>query len=258
MGSEGTLGIVTRAVVRLHSKPIDSVVSLIAIQTFDAVRQVAKSLDQLAGGPCALEVMWGEYYSSVVATAQIANAPLATDYEYYLLVEWFDRGCITGIEQSLGALMEEGKIIDATIAQSERQASEIWAIRDGVEFVSEDLGGAGVGYDISLPVSSMEGYVNGVTQRLKEADSRSRCIAFGHLGDGNLHLITSAQDQVDVDRAVYEPLREFNGSISAEHGIGSKKKPFLKISRTELEIEMMRSLKHWIDPKMILNPGKIF
>jgi FAD/FMN-containing dehydrogenase len=114
-----------------------------------------------------------------------------------------------------------------------------------------------------MPISTMEGYVSEVTQRLAAAFEKHRCYIFGHMGDGNLHLVVGAgkptpEVRRKVEAAVYEPLRAIGGSVSAEHGVGLEKKPYLEISRQSAEIDLMRTLKRALDPKGILNPGKIF
>jgi FAD/FMN-containing dehydrogenase len=123
--------------------------------------------------------------------------------------------------------------------------------------------GPTISFDVSMPISTMEGYVDEVTRRLAAAFDQHRCYIFGHLGDGNLHLVVGAgtptpEVRRKVEEAVYEPLRAIGGSVSAEHGVGLEKKPYLEISREANEIALMRTLKRALDPKGILNPGKIF
>jgi FAD/FMN-containing dehydrogenase len=118
-----------------------------------------------------------------------------------------------------------------------------------------------VGFDISLPVSEMEGYVREMLARLEQQWPAYRRFVFGHLGDGNLHIIAtgppSREAKLGIERCVYEPLAARNGSISAEHGIGLEKQPWLALSRSEAELALMRRLKVALDPKGILNPGRV-
>ena len=158
----------------------------------------------------------------------------------------------------LGSLMEEGHIADAVIAQSGQQAAQLWEMRDDVETLMHTMSPAAV-FDISLPIREMESYVIDVEQTLKERFPDTRLISFGHLGAGNIHLgVGPARDKHAVETIVYERLGKVNGAISAEHGIGLEKREFLPHSRSDAEIELMRTLKRALDPKNLLNPGKIF
>jgi FAD/FMN-containing dehydrogenase len=190
--------------------------------------------------------------------------PLPQTYPYYVLVEAMggdpeaDHG---RVETALMAAYEEELVADAVIAQSEAQRQEMWAIRDDVE-QTQRLGHVFT-FDVSLRISLMEEYVNTVNARLGEAYPDFQNVTFGHMGDGNLHFVVAVgeRDQEHrerVERCVYEPLGEIGGSVSAEHGVGLEKKPYLQLSRSQTEIELMRTIKTALDPKGILNPGKIF
>ena len=158
----------------------------------------------------------------------------------------------------LGTLMEEGHIADAVIAQSSQQAAQLWEMRDDVETLIHAFSPAAV-FDISLPIREMEAYVDDVEQQLKQQFPEARLVSFGHLGDGNIHLgVGPAHDRHAVESIVYERLGRVNGSISAEHGIGLEKREFLPHSRSATEIELMKTVKKALDPKNLLNPGKIF
>ncbi|MFA7503538.1 MAG: FAD-linked oxidase C-terminal domain-containing protein, partial [Burkholderiaceae bacterium] len=157
--------------------------------------------------------------------------------------------------------MAAGLIVDAAIAQSQAEAAAIWALRDDVGQCLRH--GRPFTYDISLPIESMPGYLDIVRPAIAERFPRQRTWVFGHLGDGNLHLVSFTEDdspqaRADADAIIYRPLQALGGSVSAEHGIGFEKKDWLGISRSPQEIELMRSLKHCLDPLGILNPGRIF
>ena len=155
---------------------------------------------------------------------------------------------------------ESGLVADAVIAQNEAQRREMWAMRDDVEqcnrfpplFI----------FDVGLPIPNMEAYVSDVNRLLDASFDNYRNFTFGHLGDGNLHFgISAGEDESAreaVEHAVYEPLANIGGTVSAEHGIGLEKKSYLLISRTPEEVALMRTLKQALDPRGILNPGKIF
>jgi len=163
----------------------------------------------------------------------------------------------------LGETIESGLVSDAVIASSETQAKTIWAIREDIEAMVKVLFPAAT-FDVSLPIQEMETYVTNLKQSLTDewGDAVRLCI-FGHLGDGNLHIVVSPRPWTDeakliADKIVYEPLQSIGGSVSAEHGIGLEKRPWLHISRSPEEIELMKTLKHALDPKGLLNPGKIW
>ncbi len=185
---------------------------------------------------------------------------MAPDYPYYVLLE--SEGSDQAREEEqfmgvLGELMEEGHVADAVIAQSSQQAAQLWAMRDDVETLIHTLHPVAV-FDVSLPIREMESYVQDIEDALDERLPGARLIAFGHLGDGNIHLgIGPAPDKHAVETLVYERLGAVNGSISAEHGIGLEKREFLPHSRTAAEIALMKTLKTALDPKHLLNPGKV-
>jgi FAD/FMN-containing dehydrogenase len=158
--------------------------------------------------------------------------------------------------------MGDNLILDATLSTSNASAAAIWRIRDS----SVELGrtfpyAARLGFDVSLAIDRMEEYAIEIDKRIKTLDPGAFAVVFGHAGDGNLHLGVhhehTPDKHDDFEKLVYGITGEFGGSISAEHGIGMLKKPYLKMSRTEEEIETMRTLKRAMDPNNILNPGRI-
>lgn len=153
------------------------------------------------------------------------------------------------------------KIKDAIIAQSESERSRLWAIRDDVEQHYQE--GPVKMFDVSMPISEMENYVQEVNKRFAANWDDYKCVVFGHVGDGNLHVIggigsDNLKEIKIMESCIYEPLKPINGAVSAEHGIGLEKKNYLHISRSETEINLMKSLKKALDPNNILNPGKVF
>jgi len=208
--------------------------------------------------------MWNNYYRLVTTAPATNQPPLSQDYPFYVLVEAMGGDPEKDherIEAALGHAYEEGLIADAVIAQSEAQRRQIWAIRDDVAQTFR-LGPTFV-FDVSMRISKMESYVNEVNRRLGERYPNFQNLTLGHMGDGNLHFVvsvgeSSAQARETVERSVYEPLAAIEGSVSAEHGVGLEKKPYLSICRSPVEVALMRALKQTLDPKRILNPGKIF
>ena len=262
IGSEGSLGIVTRAVLRLRPAPRTVQTAFVALASFEDVVGLLRRLGiEFEGKLSTFEVMWRNYYHFMVEETGKHQAFLPTDYPYYVLLESEGADAEREEEQFmtvLGALMEEDHIADAVIAQSSQQAAQLWEMRDDVEALIHVFSPAAV-FDISLPIREMEAYVNDVEQELKQQFTEARLVSFGHLGDGNIHLgIGPARDKHAVETIVYERLARVNGSISAEHGIGLEKREFLPHSRSAPEIELMKTLKKALDPKNLLNPGKIF
>jgi len=163
-------------------------------------------------------------------------------------------------ETALMQTLEKGFISDAVIAKNQGERDAMWALRDDVSQVAQNW--PIFTYDVSLGIAQMQQYVQTVTERLNAKWDNPSLIIFGHLGDGNLHLIVGVGDgelvaRRQVEEIVYSPLRDVGGSVSAEHGIGLEKRPYLGWSRTPEEIALMRTLKNTLDPKGILNPGKV-
>jgi FAD/FMN-containing dehydrogenase len=265
VGSEGTLGIITRAVLRLRPLPRSQNTALVAIEDFDRLGQFLISMDSALGGTLsAFEVMWNDFYTLVVGNGDKHGLPLDTSHAFYALVESTggnEEGDKLRFESALEEALGENLIIDAVIAQSKQQRNDLWGIRDDVEGLFESLFPP-MAFDISLSIQQMEEYVEEVRARLTDKWENARMVVFGHLGDGNIHLglgVGSLEPEVvhAVENIVYEALGCRGGVISAEHGIGLDKRAYLAHSRSAEEIALMKTIKLAIDPKNILNPGKI-
>ena len=265
IGSEGTLGIVTRAVLRLREKPRSQETLFVALDDFGKLARFLKTMDAALGGTLsAFEVMWNNFYRLVTTAPAKGQPPLSQDYPFYVLVEAMGGDPDQDhqrIETALGVAYEEGLIADAVVAQSDAQRRQIWALRDDVEQTFRYA--PSFTFDVSMRVSKMEAYVDEVNRRIAQHYPQFHNFTFGHMGDGNLHFVVSvgeggAHAREIVERSVYEPLAEIAGSVSAEHGVGLEKKPYLEICRSPIEVAVMRALKQTLDPKRILNPGKIF
>ena len=264
IGTEGSLGIVTRAVLRLREKPRSQETMLVAVADFDRVTALLKAMDAGLGGTLsAFEVLWNNFYRLVTTPPATQKPPLAQDYPFYVLIEAMGgdpRADHARIEQVFAEVHESGLVADAVIATSEAQRLELWAIRDDVEQVHQYK--PMFIFDVSLRISDMEAYVAKVDKGLEATFGDYTNFVFGHIGDGNIHFGISAGSGEDahdgVKQAVYQPLASIGGSVSAEHGVGLDKKKYLGLSRNDEEIALMRTLKRALDPKGILNPGKIF
>jgi FAD/FMN-containing dehydrogenase len=265
IGSEGTLGVITRASLRLREKWRSQNAALLSLTSFDDVLKLLKFTDaRLGGGLSAFEAMWGEFYDNVTAPGNGIPAPIERGQPYYVLIEALGGETVGDgerFEAMLAEIFDTGILHDAALARSTSQTMSFWQIRDAVEKLLE-LGPMFM-FDVSLPISAMEGYVDTVRERLAARWDSHLCIVWGHLGDSNLHLWITVYsddrgDRSEVEEIVYAPLRGVGGSISAEHGIGLEKRAYLSLTRTPPEIALMRRLKETLDPDGLLNPGKIF
>lgn len=266
IGSEGTLGVITRLVLRLREKSLTRNMAFVAAENFSRVAQLLKHMDGgLGGSLSAFEVMWRDFYTLVTSEPAQGKPPVESSHEFYVLIE--SQGASPeqdahAFQRVLESAFSEGLIVDAAIAQSEQDCLDFWCLRDDVEQTFR--WGEPIIFDVSLPTSTMEAYTQTVRADIEAQLPGARVWIFGHLGDGNLHLCvqTKAGDAVKhrqtIERCVYEPLQSIGGSVSAEHGIGLEKKPYLHLCRSETEIAVMRAIKAALDPKCLLNPGKIF
>ncbi|MFV0477743.1 MAG: FAD-binding oxidoreductase [Parahaliea sp.] len=265
IGTEGTLGVITRLVLRLQEAPITRNMAMVGLSGFDNVAALLKHMDkQLNGILSAFEVMWQDYYKLITTEPAQGRPPVSQEYPFYVLLE--AQGANPELDSqlfssALESAFEAGLIVDAAISQSEADCERFWALRDDVGQVMQV--GYPIIFDISLPITEMAAYTDTLGPALRETIGEHRLFIFGHLGDGNLHVTVTVppaegeRHRNAVERIVYEPLAAFRGSVSAEHGIGLEKKPWLHISRSPEELELMRTLKLALDPKAILNPGKI-
>jgi FAD/FMN-containing dehydrogenase len=266
VGSEGTLGIVTRAVLRLRPLPRSCNTALVAIEHFDQVAGFLRAIDSALGGTLsAFEVLWNDFYQTLTGDGKQHPPPLDSSHKFYVLLEstgGHQESDRIRFEDALEEAFAAELIVDAVIAQSKKQREDLWAIRDDITGLTSKLSPPIV-FDVSLGIPEMDAYVEEVRRRLTARWPSSQMVAFGHIGDGNIHLVITVgsldKTQVQgVESIVYEALGRCHGVISAEHGIGLDKRAYLKHSRSDVEISLMKTLKQALDPKGILNRGKIF
>lgn len=262
IGSEGTLGIVTRVVLRLFPAMVSSQCVMAGLESFESVVAFLKRAQRTLGGSLsAYEVMWGDYYRAVTGDKG-HKPPLDRSYNYYVLcqAEGADPQADEAVFSSmLEQAFEEGEIVDAVLPKSVEENRAFWTVREDFSplLVSAPI----FLYDISVPIGDMEEYVATITAQAQDKWPGAVVHAMGHVGDSNLHITVLPGDEgashADGDAIVYENLAPYGGSISAEHGIGTEKKAWLEISRSAAEISLMRAIKGQLDSKGILNAGVI-
>lgn len=264
IGSEGTLGVITRAVLKLHPAPQSVNTALLAFGSFDAVAETLGLMGRdLHGTLSSFEIMWAEFFHFNVDALLNGRSPITGRFPYYVLCEseGFEADVDAALFESVvGRAVEKGLVADAVIASSSRQRQELWKIREDFE-AEMRLFTTMIDFDVSLPLGRMEAFVDDVARCLNEdVPDNLGLHVLGHLGDGNLHVTTglpTPEGKSAVRRLVYGLISHYGGSISAEHGIGLAKRDYLHHSRTAAEVATMRLLKNALDPKGILNPGKI-
>ena len=264
IGSEGTLGVVTRAVLRLFPLTTSVQTALCAVADYDAALALLRlARERLGADLSAYEVMWADFYR--LATSGLGRRPpVAEGHAIYVLVESMGTDAARDDErfQAFFETAFERRIVeDALVARSLNEGRDIWAIRDSSGELQRIIG-TYVPFDISLPTPSLGRFVEDCRRRLAERWPGMTAAWFGHIADGNIHICAATSDGSvdthDLDELVYACVAEYRGSISAEHGIGLLKREFLGRSRTPEAIAAMRLLKQAFDPNGILNPGKVF
>jgi FAD/FMN-containing dehydrogenase len=265
IGSEGTLGIITAAVLRLFPKPRSVCTALCAVDDYAGVLALLKcARSGFASQLTAFEVMWPDFYE--FGTVRLgARPPLEPGHGLYVLIETMGtdpQADQDRFESVMGAALEEGIVRDASIAKSQRESGDLWNVRDSPGEWQKAGHWPQLGFDVSVPTGEIGELVDEIHADLRTRWPALSALYFGHVADGNLHVsVRMAGHSVpalEIEEAIYPLVARRRGSISAEHGIGSLKKDFLHLSRSPEEIALMRTLKRAIDPNGILNPGKIF
>jgi FAD/FMN-containing dehydrogenase len=264
IGSEGTLGIITEATLKLTRPPEKIDVFLFAVPDLASVLALFRETRKGPFGIMAYEFFTEKCFERVRRHRSVVT-PLSAPSDYYVLIE-VERGEPAALETWTASLFEHGLVTDGTLAQHSRQAADLWALREGI---GESLAATGVPHknDIALPIRELEGFCAELEGLFERQYPGWEIALFGHIGDGNLHVNVMKPDNLDraeflrktkeADRAIFALVKKHHGSISAEHGIGLLKKDYLGYSRTPEEIALMRGMKRLFDPKNLLNPGKI-
>jgi FAD/FMN-containing dehydrogenase len=261
VGSEGLLGVVTRVVFALQPLPTWTGLALAGVADFDAAADLlALARQRLGPGLSAFEVMWPDYWRMVTENVAGRRDPFAGTHGLYVLIEAQGRDG-DGFEAFLEEAFEAGGVADAVVARSLAEMDKLWAIRDASAEIEPVLGDH-ESFDVGLAPGEVGRFVDTCRARLAAEAPASRAVFFGHAADGNIHVMASlpvpgAEGRHLLERIVYETTAAFAGTISAEHGIGRLKRPWLAHSRAAAEIDLMRRLKAMLDPTGVLNPGKV-
>ena len=270
IGSEGTLGIITSAVLKLFPAPRNIETALFAIPNTDAaIELLGLARNASADLLNAYELVSRIGMEMVIKHIPGAKEPIKDKYEWYVLIE-FSSSSKNNLRQQMEDLFElalNKKIVfDGVIAESTQQRKELWVLRDGLNEAQKPEGGS-IKHDISVPINNVSKFIDNASKCVEKFIPSSRVVAFGHIGDGNIHFNISQplkQDKNeflnkwnDVNKLVFDIVESLNGSFSAEHGIGKLKRKELQTYNPKIEIDLMKSIKSTFDPNNILNPGKV-
>jgi len=271
VGGEGTLGIITAAVLKLAPKPTDEQTAFIALpDPAAAVALLARGRALLGEQITGFELIQRHALEIAVRHVPGVVDPLQDAFPWYVLAQIDGQGAPGTLREPLEALladaMEAGEVLDATIAASESQSAALWKVRESIP-EAQNHEGVSVKHDVSVPLSRIAEFIERADAALKQAYPGIRIVAFGHIGDGNIHYNpaqpadadgeTFRAEYTNINRIVHDLIAELNGSISAEHGLGRLRKDEAYRYKPAVEMDLMRAVKSAIDPKNILNPGKV-
>jgi FAD/FMN-containing dehydrogenase len=271
VGAEGTLGVITAAVLKLFPKPRGREVAIAGLDSPQAALDLfGRALDRAGAGLTAFELIGRRPIEFVLRHLPGSIAPLAGDWPWYVLMEISSgrsaEDARATIEEVLGEGLETGLVGDAVIAESLAQAGAFWKLREDISDAQKPEGSS-IKHDISVPVASVPAFIERAAVAVASVSRDARVVCFGHMGDGNLHYNISQSVGDDpaaflslyrpMNKAVHDIVRDLNGSISAEHGIGQLKRDELAATAPAVGLDLMRRIKATFDPAGIMNPGKV-
>ncbi len=275
IGAEGTLGVITAAVLKLHRKPMAYATAMVAVPTVEDGLTLLNDMQDASGGAVeAFEYMPKEYIDRHVERKPDARKPFDTDYGVNVMIELgavAEKDGAPGpdgtipivglLEETLGKMFEAGQVLDATVAQSEAQRAEMWARREAAGEILFDPGIA-VNTDIAVPLNKVGEALRAITRGLKELDPDVTEIVVSHLGDGNIHHTAyprrnTPEVMKQMVEVVEDCVQDVRGSFSAEHGVGVSKLATMKRRKDPVALDVMRAIKQALDPNGIMNPGKV-
>jgi len=270
IGAEGTLGVITAAVLRLVPRPRSVETAYAGVPSPQAaVDLLGIASERTAGGVTSFELMVRSGIEAVIEYDAASRDPLAAPHPWYVLIELSSQartGLRGAMEEILADGLARGFVLDATIADSLEQRKAFWRIREMFSEVQRRLG-ASIKHDVSVPVAAVPAFIAEADAAVAKLIPGCRPVPFGHVGDGNIHYNVSQPEGADkekflarweeVNKVVFATVRKYGGSISAEHGVGVMKRDILPEYKDPVALDLMRGLKHLLDPNGILNPGKV-
>src|SRR6516162_3502467 len=270
IGAEGTLGVITAAVLRLVPRPRSVETAFAGVASADAALELLGIAQEKSGGDVtSFEIMTREGIELVLRHGQGCRDPLVTPHAWYVLMELSSQrrdGLREVLEAVLAEGLERGLVLDATIADSIEQNKAFWRVREMFGEVQRFAGGS-IKHDISVPVAAVPAFIREADAAVTTLIPGARPLPFGHLGDGNIHYNVTQPPNADkeeflkrwdeVNAVVFAVVKKYGGSISAEHGVGVMKRDLLPSVKDPVALDLMKSLKRLLDPKGILNPGKV-
>ena len=270
IGAEGTLGVITAAVLRLVPRPRSVETGWAAVPSpRAAVDLLTLAQERTAGGVTSFELMARAGVEAVVKHDSASRMPLAGAHPWFVLIELSSQaraGLRAVLEEILAEGHSKGFVLDATIAESGQQAKAFWRIREMFGEVQRHIG-ASIKHDISVPVAAIPAFIEEADAEVGKFIPGARTLPFGHVGDGNIHYNVMQPDGADkaaflarwdeVNAVVFAVVKKYGGSISAEHGVGVMKRDILPAYKDPVALDLMRALKRTLDPNGILNPGKV-
>lgn len=267
IGAEGTLGIITAATLRLYPPVRNSQIGLVGVASVgDAIALLAYVRQEAADRLQAFELIQHRALQFVVDHIPGSINPLQPGHPWYVLLETSNEPDADNFEKLLLAAMEKSLVENAIVAKSEAEANDLWRLRHSVS-EAQKYEGASLKHDIAVPISQIGNFIDAAEAAVLARIPDARVVAFGHVGDGNVHFNISQpaswtaerflQQRDAIAEVVYDVTMSFNGSISAEHGIGRAKRDDLRHYRSATELSLMQTLKRALDPGNIMNPGKV-
>lgn len=267
IGAEGTLGVITASSLRLYPLPRYRETAYVAVPSIgSAVDLFSTVRDELADGLQAFELISARAERLVLRHIPGTRAPLGKTAAAYVLIEYAGQTETAVLERVLADALQADQAVDAVVAKSIDEQSQLWRLRHSIS-EAQKLEGASLKHDVSVPVGSVGRFIEAAEEAVTRAVPGCRVVAFGHVGDGNVHFNVSQPREESsatflarrdaISTLVYDIVEEYRGSISAEHGVGVLKRADLSRYRSETEVSLMRVLKRTLDPENLMNPGKV-